>query len=34
MEENVTPIGKVKGHRLFCYQLFSLYEELAAAERK
>jgi CHASE2 domain-containing sensor protein len=34
MEENVTPMGKVKGHRLFCYQLFSLYEELATGERK
>ena len=32
MEENVTPIGKVKGHRLFCYQLFSLYEELDKPE--
>jgi CHASE2 domain-containing sensor protein len=34
MEENETPIGKVKGHRLFCYQLFSLYEELAAGEKR
>jgi CHASE2 domain-containing sensor protein len=32
MEENVTPIGKVKGHRLFCYQLFSLYHELEDSE--
>jgi hypothetical protein len=23
-----TPIGKVRGHRLFCYFLFSLYEQL------
>ena len=28
METNKTRIGAVKGHRLFCYQLFSLYREL------
>jgi CHASE2 domain-containing sensor protein len=28
METNKTTIGMVKGHRLFCYQLFSLYREL------
>ncbi|MDB5319878.1 MAG: hypothetical protein JWN40_1509 [Phycisphaerales bacterium] len=33
IEENETPIGKVKGHRLFCYQLFSLYGELAGGQR-
>jgi CHASE2 domain-containing sensor protein len=32
MEENLTAIGKVKGHRLFCYQLFSMYEELEKSE--
>jgi adenylate cyclase len=32
MEENESPIGKVKGHRLFCYQLFSLYGELAGGQ--
>jgi len=30
METNRTAIGMVKGHRLFCYQLFSLYGELVA----
>ena len=29
MPVNQTSIGKVKGHRLFCYQLFSLFEALA-----
>ncbi len=28
METNKTSIGMVKGHRLFCYQLFSLYREV------
>lgn len=28
METNKTAIGSVKGHRLFCYQLFSLYREV------
>jgi adenylate cyclase len=30
MPANETAIGKVKGHRCFCYQLFSLWERLGA----
>lgn len=32
METNKTRIGMVKGHRLFCYQLFSLYRALTRKE--
>jgi hypothetical protein len=28
MATNETPVGKVRGHRVFCYQLFSLWERV------